>query len=226
MAEWLARVYVAEDGDSSVLAARTGLKAGEALVTRAGHVVTRHSISYHAADSQLHGVLARQREIEELKTDAASRRQLLEDDRARLAGAEDGHRQREAHAARLAGEAANLRQRQHDLELDILKLTQLADRSRERGEQIGRELAEIDGQVAAETRRMDEAEARLRQCEARILDLKQQVEQASQAMGEAEGRSTPGANPLRTPRATCRKRCFSRRPAFPRSRSWKAISLQ
>ncbi|MBI2314054.1 MAG: chromosome segregation protein SMC [Betaproteobacteria bacterium] len=185
--EWLARVYVAED-DSMALASRSGLAPGEALVTRGGHVYTRHSVSYHAADSQLHGVLARQREIEELKTDAATRRLALEQGRQRLAEAEERQRRQEAEAARLGEEAAARRQRQHDLELEILKLTQLADRTRERAEQIARELTEIEEQGAAESRRRDEAEARLRECEARIQDLRQQVEAAATAAREAESR--------------------------------------
>ena len=46
----------------------TGLQlpAGAVLVTREGHVFTRHSVSFHAPDSDLHGVLSRQREIEQL----------------------------------------------------------------------------------------------------------------------------------------------------------------
>ena len=34
------------------------------VVTREGHIYSRHSLSFHAPDSELHGVLSRQREIE------------------------------------------------------------------------------------------------------------------------------------------------------------------
>ena len=37
------------------------------LVTREGHIITRHSLTYYAPDSQLHGVLARQREMAQIK---------------------------------------------------------------------------------------------------------------------------------------------------------------
>ena len=50
------------------MAARERLPAGALLVTREGHLFTRHAISFHAPDSELHGVLTRQREIEELGT--------------------------------------------------------------------------------------------------------------------------------------------------------------
>ena len=36
---------------------------GVTIVTREGHLFTRHSVSFHAPDSELHGVLSRQREL-------------------------------------------------------------------------------------------------------------------------------------------------------------------
>ena len=36
------------------------------LVTAQGHVFTATSVSFHAADSEVHGILSRQREIEAL----------------------------------------------------------------------------------------------------------------------------------------------------------------
>jgi len=63
--DWLHQVYVvgaAADG----LSIREQLPAGAVLVTRDGHVFTRHGVTFHAPDSELHGVLTRQREIEQL----------------------------------------------------------------------------------------------------------------------------------------------------------------
>ena len=67
--EWLRGIFVVESIQDGLLQ-RTKLAPGEMLVTREGHFFTQHSLTYYAPDSQLHGVLARQREITQIKTDA------------------------------------------------------------------------------------------------------------------------------------------------------------
>ena len=64
--EWLARVYLVEDG-ATALAAHDRLEPGELIVSRDGHLFTRYGIVFHAPESELHGVLSRQREIEQLR---------------------------------------------------------------------------------------------------------------------------------------------------------------
>ena len=71
LAEWLNGIFVAESMPAG-LAQRAGLSPGEMLVTREGNIITRHSLTYYAPDSHLHGVLARQREIGQIKTEMES----------------------------------------------------------------------------------------------------------------------------------------------------------
>ncbi len=61
--DWLAGVYAVSNLNEA-LSQRNNLPAGAWLVTAQGHLVGAHSVLFHAPDSQLHGVLARQREIE------------------------------------------------------------------------------------------------------------------------------------------------------------------
>src|ERR1700692_4860648 len=70
------------------LALRERLPAGALLVSGDGHVFTRHSVSFHAPDSELHGVLSRQREIGQLNTQLAQERALLAARRDQHAAAE------------------------------------------------------------------------------------------------------------------------------------------
>jgi chromosome segregation protein len=51
------------------------LPAGAMLVSREGHIYTRHSVSFHAPDTELHGVLSRQREIEALEVTCGRERE-------------------------------------------------------------------------------------------------------------------------------------------------------
>ena len=52
---------------ASALADRDALAVGEAFVTPAGHLVTAQGVTFFAPDNELHGVLARQRELDELE---------------------------------------------------------------------------------------------------------------------------------------------------------------
>ncbi len=58
---------------AAALAEREALAAGEAFVTPAGHLVTAQSVTFFAPDNELHGVLARQRELDELDGAMAAR---------------------------------------------------------------------------------------------------------------------------------------------------------
>ena len=56
-----------------------------AFVTPQGHLVTAQAINFFAPDSELHGVLARQRELAELATSIAGARSAAEAAREALA---------------------------------------------------------------------------------------------------------------------------------------------
>lgn len=64
--DWLAHTYLLEDNDDAVQAAAT-LHIGARLVNRQGDIYTRHSVTYFAVQSQLHGVLERQAQLERLQ---------------------------------------------------------------------------------------------------------------------------------------------------------------
>jgi chromosome segregation protein len=148
--EWLARVYLVEDG-ANALAAHDRLEPGELIVSRDGHLFTRYGIVFHAPESELHGVLSRQREIEHLRASSADRHTALADRRRARDAAEGVLR---AHRQNLDGARQHLeetRQARHRLQLEHLKLAEQADRARGRDAQIERELAELDEQLALET---------------------------------------------------------------------------
>ncbi|HEX5538212.1 MAG TPA: AAA family ATPase, partial [Methylophilaceae bacterium] len=64
--DWLGGVYILED-ESALEQSRNELRAGEMLVNALGDIYTRHSVALYAAQSALHGVLERQRELAELQ---------------------------------------------------------------------------------------------------------------------------------------------------------------
>jgi chromosome segregation protein len=155
---------------------RERLPAGALLVSGDGHVFTRHSVSFHAPDSELHGVLSRQREIEGLTAQHATERARLAAHRNELALAETQFEQRKAALNELRFAAELLQQSLHESELAILRLSEQAQRVTQRGEQIAAELAEITTQSGHERAQHDAAQINVAQFD------KQRIEfQAAQA---------------------------------------------
>ncbi len=185
--EWLSGIFVV-DGMQDGLAQRTKLACGEMLVTREGHIFTRHSLTYYAPDSQLHGVLARQREIAQISIEVAALGRGLVLEKSALAGAEEACRELEASVARLRQDSEQLQQQHHDLQIQVLKLAQLAERASQRRSQIEAELAEIAQQTATETAQKQDAETKLAEYQIQIEALREQVQQERLA-GEAAEQS-------------------------------------
>ncbi|MBI3479582.1 MAG: chromosome segregation protein SMC [Nitrosomonadales bacterium] len=177
MRDWLAQVYVVEDVAQGY-AQRAQLPAGGWFVTPKGHLVGAHSVLFHAPDSQLHGVLARQREIEKLELELAEQSSNAEYSREQLAQAEQHYQSVEMQIAPLRSVGNELQQRLHALQMQILKLNQAHERNAERAMQIEREIQEVSGLIAAEQRQqhsIDEDVAVLRE---QIAVFHEQVDEA------------------------------------------------
>ena len=156
--EWLHRVYVLPDG-SNGLALRQDLPPGGMLVTREGHIYTRHSVSFHAPDSELHGVLTRQREIEELEVSVRRDRDASAGAEAEVHRAEQALEQHKTRLAELREGVTVTQQRHHALQMDALRMSEEARRLTQRGEQIAIELSEIAEHTETEkAHRKDAAE--------------------------------------------------------------------
>ncbi len=170
LADWLHQVYVVKDRREG-LQLRERLPAGALLVSGDGHVFTRHSVSFHAPDSELHGVLSRQREIEELTGQIKAEQARLASHKSALAAAETRFEQRKAALNELRFAAELLQQSLHESELAILKLSELAQRVTQRGAQIAAEIAEIDAQSGHERAQYDAAQANVGQIDKHRIEL-------------------------------------------------------
>ena len=112
---------------AAALAEREALGPGEAFVTPAGHLVTAQGVAFFAPDNELHGVLARQRELEDLEQALGGVRTQADEARAqRDAVAEElASTQQTYHAEGLA--VGSQQRRVHDLELELVQLRQAAE---------------------------------------------------------------------------------------------------
>ncbi len=183
--DWLAGVYAVMDV-SLALSQRDKLPAGAWLVTPQGHLIGAHSVLFHAPDSQVHGVLARQREIELLQQQTLQLATKLEQDKLQAKQAEDAYYNVESRIAPLRAVVGSLQQQQHSAQLQILKLTQTQERSHERGLQIAHELQELLDQSATEKGQQEDISERMEILGESLEAQQIQVEQLRQQSIEQE----------------------------------------
>ncbi|WP_445083215.1 chromosome segregation protein SMC [Candidatus Nitrotoga sp. HW29] len=175
--DWLSGVYVTETLAQG-LSLRERLSAGSWLVTPQGHLIGAHSVLFHAPDNQVHGVLARQREIEHLREAAQQQEKLLDQGKQQATLAEETYHTIESRIALLRAANSELQQRQHGMQVQILKLTQANERSHERATQIAHELQELTEQSTEEQYQLQEIAERMDILRASIATQQVEVEQA------------------------------------------------
>jgi chromosome segregation protein len=185
LTEWLHDIFVVDDtGRGMHLRAKLG--PGAMLVSREGHVFTRHSVSFHAPDSELHGVLSRQREIEGLQqalTQGQSQRSGLE---AAVEGAQREIDARKAELGALRQQIDAAQEQYHAVQMEVLKLSEQAQRLTQRGEQITREMAEIAAQAATERAGSEAAAESLQRLSDEVAALQAQMDLATDLYRRAE----------------------------------------
>ncbi|MBU1235324.1 MAG: chromosome segregation protein SMC [Gammaproteobacteria bacterium] len=169
--DWLGGIRCAEDLDEK-------LAVGGVWVNRQGHLLTPHGLTLYVPDAKTHGVIERQREIEELKSliDGHER----EEHAAREAQAEAERLLEESqssqHAARRAVD--EIQQRAHAAHVEALKLTQIQARYEERAAQIAADLDDIQRGEETERVELNRAEGEAGRCREQLDAVRARVEEA------------------------------------------------
>jgi chromosome segregation protein len=185
MDEWLYQVYVVADSAAG-MAQRSELPAGALVVSREGHIYTAHSVSFHAPDSELHGVLSRQREIEQLEAQLAVAQQAVPAAQAEVEAAEQAISNQKTAVAGMRAALTDTQARHHALQLEAVRLSEEAQRLTQRGERIELELSEIAEHVESETALRGESTAREQRLVAESGELRSQLELASEVYRRAD----------------------------------------
>jgi chromosome segregation protein len=149
---WLSDVATAEDL-TAALPLANGMR-----VSRNGHLLTPAGLTLYVPDSKTHGVIERQREIDELALTLAAHEEAEQQAREQQQNAETvlAEQQAQLTTARRASQEAQ--QAFHAAQVDALKLTQAQTRFDERSAQINADLAELVRQVDHETANRERAE--------------------------------------------------------------------
>ena len=185
LGDWLAGVRC-RASVTQALADRSQLRSGEAFVTPEGHVVSAQGISFFAPDSELHGVLARQRELSELEGSIAPARKAAQATASERDAIEAELTTRHA-AYHDEGIALSSQQRRcHDLDLELQQLRQTAEAADRRRAAISGEIAAIAAEEALERESRSTIDAGIAAERARLAEEGRARDQAVEAQERAE----------------------------------------
>ncbi len=185
LADWLQGCLSAATLQDA-LAARDRLAPGERVFVPGGHAVSAHSVSFYAPDSEQAGLLARAQEIDNLDKQFRAQVFLHEQARTSLVRTEAAYTEASQRLVSARREGADTRSRAHALQVEALRLSQLAEQTRTRSAQIAADLAEVDAQLDELQERRVTAEARFEELDGQLADNQERHAQLDDAVIAAE----------------------------------------
>jgi chromosome segregation protein len=185
LGDWLHGCYTAASLDDA-LAARDKLLAGEAIYVKSGHAVTHHSVSFYAQDSEQAGLLGRAQEIENLDKQLKAQALISDEARSALVRTESLYANAAQRLSSARRETAAGQSRMHEMQVDVLRLTQLAEQSRVRSAQIQIDMGDIEAQLADLEERKVTAEGRFEELDMQLADSQERHAQLDDRVIEVE----------------------------------------
>jgi chromosome segregation protein len=183
--ECLANVFVLEN-EADARAKMSSLPFGAVLVTASGHLYSQHGVTFHGPQSELHGVMQRQREIETLKADLPAKIEARHAVEAQLKEIELTLQDTQEALRRLRFEQQETKNREHSLQMEALKLTQAIAQAEGRRGAIREEMALIDGEIEQERAEMAAAQAALEEGGNKISEITDKLMALEDKQREAE----------------------------------------
>lgn len=183
--ECLANVFVLED-ETQARARMASLPLGAVLVTASGHLYSQHGVTFHGPQSELHGVMQRQREIESLKAELPAKIEARRAVEAQLKQIEATLQDTQESLRRLRLEQQAIKNRQHGLQMEALKLSQAIAQAEGRRGAIREETAIIDAEIEQERGEMAAAQAALEEGGNRISEITDKLMALEEIQRQAE----------------------------------------
>ncbi|XVJ69753.1 MAG: chromosome segregation protein SMC [Rhizobacter sp.] len=195
--DWLEGVYTASNLDEA-LGARTKLTHGEVIMTREGHAVSQFAVSFYAPDSEQAGMLARAQEIENLERQVRAQALLADEARSSLVRAEAAYTEASGRMGSSRKDAADTQTRAHQLQVEVLQLSQQAEQSQTRRAQLDDELTEVDAQLEELQERRAQGEARFEELDMQLATTQERHAELDEAVIQEERRINQAREQLRT----------------------------
>ena len=187
LADWLQGCFTAHSFEDA-LANRDKLQAGELIFVKSGHAIGPYSVSFYAPDSEQAGLLARAQEIENLEKQIRAQAMISDEARSGLVRAEAAYAEASQRLVLVRREATESQNRAHELQVETLRLTQLAEQARVRSAQIEGDLAEVDAQLGDLQERRVTAEGRFEELDMQLADSQERHAQLDDRVITAERR--------------------------------------
>jgi len=168
--DWLHGVFAVDD-PGTALAQRERLPEGGSFVTPHGHIVSRSSVRFYAADAEQDGVLARQHEIDNITKQLRAQALLLDEARSRATRADAGVAELQRRLQEGRQRIATLQREVHALQIDVVKQSEVEARFNQRSGQISADLDEIALHEAEQRQAKAEAEAQFEELDLELAEL-------------------------------------------------------
>ncbi len=195
--DWLEGIYTAASLDQA-LGHRDKLTHGEVIMTRAGHAVSAYAVAFYAPDSEQAGMLARAQEIENLTRQVRAQSLIADDSKTALVRAEAAYTDASQRLVALRRDAAEAQSSAHRLQVEVLRLAQLAQQSSQRRSQIDAEVAEIDAHLQEIEEKRASGEASFEELDMALGNEQERHAQLEEAVIDAQRRLDGAREQLRT----------------------------
>ncbi|MET3392163.1 chromosome segregation protein [Variovorax sp. 1140] len=184
LSDWLHGCYTAASFEEA-LAQRGSLQPGEVIYVQSGHAVSAHSVNFYAPDSEQAGLLARQQEMENLERQLRAQTLITEEARTALVRAEAAYADAASRLVTARREAAETQSRAHELQVETLRMTQLAEQTRARSQQLAADIGEVDAQLEELQERRIAAEGRFEELDMQLADAQERHAELDERVIEA-----------------------------------------
>lgn len=222
LTDWLSGCFTAPHLDEA-LAKRSSLAAGQVIYVPSGHAISAHSVSFYAQDNEQSGLLARAQEIENLDKSSKAQAFIADEARNALVRAEAAYSESSQRLVSIRTEATAAQATAHELQVETLRLSQLAEQTRARSEQISGDLSEVEAQLADLQERRATAEARFEELDMQLADSQERHAQLDEAVINAERRLNDSREQQRSLERQAQEAQFAQRSLATREAELKRI---
>jgi chromosome segregation protein len=205
---WLDGVYLLEDGENPD-AARQKLKSHECLVNAKGDVYSRHSLSIYAAQSAMHGVLERQRELDELNKQQPEFQARIMAGLDALSSHEQALQQTRFENTEQQQALSKLTQSQHALNIDLQRLTQQRKHVIDRHNAIEADLSQLQQRLVSLKNEQKTKQSTLTSTSGSLAELQIRREQTFSARQRAELALNQSRNDLQNAEKLVQEKIFN-----------------
>jgi chromosome segregation protein len=210
LTDWLQGYFTAPSLDDA-MAWRDQLQGAECFVVQTGHTVGKHSVSFYAPDSEQAGLLARAQDIENFEKQLRAQTLIAEETRSASVRAEAAYSDAAQRLVLARQEASEAQSKAHELQVETLRLSQWAEQTRTRTEQIATDMGEIDLHLEELQERRITAEARFEELDMQLADSQERHAQLDERVIEAERKLSECREQQRTLERLAQEATFSQR---------------